>query len=227
MKKLLLVPCAVALSIGLAGCGFTVESQEEEKKPVQTQPAQPEINTPVDEETRLSDLTEEEMRAQLEVFIKVNIEGFEEERKAYLSQDPIDNYELAVLDGYTLIGYETYDSIEFENDKEFHADIQKLVSDKTIEEVKQQIEDIHYNDDVNINELDPKELFDSYFHDSELYLLVEVNQEVKKDIIYVVKEIKGEKFAFALHIPSKEAAEGVIPSFWAMLKTLNQTENLK
>lgn len=35
MKKLLLVPCAVVLSLSLVGCGFNVESQEElSKEPV-------------------------------------------------------------------------------------------------------------------------------------------------------------------------------------------------
>ena len=68
-----------------------------------------------------------------------------------------------------------------------------------------------------VHELTGDAIFDPVFRRAEFFLHAS-NAEVSVNV--VVLDIGGGRFRFTLHIPNQEAAEGIVPSFWAMLKSI-------
>ncbi|MFZ5989977.1 MAG: LysM peptidoglycan-binding domain-containing protein [Bacillota bacterium] len=67
------------------------------------------------------------------------------------------------------------------------------------------------------HELKGEEIFDPFFRNA-LFFLHASNPTFSKNII--VMEIGGSLFRFTMNIPNAEAAEGIVPSFYAMLRTI-------
>ena len=60
-------------------------------------------------------------------------------------------------------------------------------------------------------------IFDPFFSDAEFFLHAS-NPQVSANML--VMEIDGSRFRVFMHIPNREAAEGILPSFWAMLRSI-------
>lgn len=67
------------------------------------------------------------------------------------------------------------------------------------------------------NELTGEEIFDTFFRQSKFFLQAS-DPTLSKNIIVI--EIDGALFKFTISIPNVEAAEGIAPSLYAMLKTI-------
>ncbi|RXT15357.1 hypothetical protein [Ammoniphilus sp. CFH 90114] len=155
-----------------------------------------------------------------EVEIEVILEGMSEKEKAYFTEGTM-NYYMYGLDKFTLVSEEPgKDILLTDYDSDFFVRIEKLDREANIPAFKEQLRQ-SLSSTWTIHDLDPKELFDPYFHDAQLYLLVETPAPQQTNLLYVVKDIDKQRFLFTFHLPNKETAEGIIPRFWAMLKTIN------
>ncbi len=80
----------------------------------------------------------------------------------------------------------------------------------------------------NVIERDPSTVFDEKFRDSEFWLHVDVLQDdgvnVRTTINYLVRVIGGTYYGFFFHMPAKEAAEGLTPSMWAIVATMEAAQ---
>lgn len=150
--------------------------------------------------------------------IPVFVEGITEMREAKLQSGSF-NYDMYVLNNFSLEAEEPSKDVILSNyDSSFYVRIEPLDNHVNVEEYKQQLKE---NLQGIVHELDPNEIFDEFFHDADIYLLQEVKDaNVNVSVTHLVKEYNNKKFKFTIHIPSKEAAEGIGPSLWAMLKTM-------
>jgi LysM repeat protein len=149
--------------------------------------------------------------------IQVNVEGMTEYREATLQRSD-QGYSVYVLDDYTFTGEEPgIDQIFFEYDPSYFVRIEMLPKDADINALKENaLEELRLVGTPD--ELTGVEIFEPFFRNAAFYLQAS-NPTFSKEII--VMSIAGELFRFKLNIPSGVASEGVVPSFLAMLKTVD------
>jgi len=151
--------------------------------------------------------------------LEVTVEGNTEIRKAILNKSD-QGYSIYSLPNFTFSAEEPgKDILFFDNDGNYFVRIEKLPTDVNIEDLRANAEtELKLLNEVN--ELKDEEIFDEYFRKAEFFLHASTS-EVSKNII--VMDINGEIFKYTMHMSNGEAAEGVLPSFFAMLKTIEQT----
>lgn len=149
--------------------------------------------------------------------IAVNVEGTTEYREAVLKHSD-QGYSIYVLENFTFTGEEPgIDQIYFNYDPRYFVRISMLPDDTNISTLKNNaLEELKLVGTPD--ELTGTEIYEPFFRNAAFYLRAS-SRTFSKDII--VMEIAGELFRFALNIPVGEASEGVVPSFLAMLKTVN------
>ncbi len=149
--------------------------------------------------------------------IIVFVEGMTEYREASLRRSD-QGYTIYVLDNFTFTGEEPgIDQIYFNYDPRYFMRIQLLPDDADVEALRaNSMEELRLIGTPD--ELTGSEIYDPFFRQAEFYLTA-ASPSFSKEII--VMEIDGELFRFNLNIPAGEASEGVVPSFQAMLKTID------
>lgn len=149
--------------------------------------------------------------------IEVEIEGMKEYRDATLQRSD-QGYSIYVLDNFTFTGEEPgIDQIFFNYDDRYFSRIQLLPGNTDINTLRASaLEELRLVGTPD--ELTGTEIYDPFFRGAEFYLRSS-SPSFSKEII--VMEIAGELFRFSLNIPAGEASEGVVPSFLAMLKTVD------
>lgn len=153
--------------------------------------------------------------------MEVLIEGEPQNKTAVIMKNKMQNFTFYLLEGFefSLTGDEKA-LISSTMDSNFTLEIGKLgilTPEKFELKIGKKYEGIY-------TKLDPQEIDDDSFKDSELYLLVETGDlslpSRKTNTIYVIKEIDGELMTFIFTIPLKESTEGISPHLWAMAKTV-------
>lgn len=149
--------------------------------------------------------------------IEVEIEGMKEYREASLKRSD-QGYSIYVLDNFTFTGEEPgIDQIFFNYDDRYFVRIQLLPASADVDALRTSA-----LDELRLvgtpEELTGAEIYDPFFREAEFYLRAS-SPSFSKEIILM--EIAGRLFRFSLNIPAGEASEGVVPSFLAMLKTVD------
>lgn len=154
---------------------------------------------------------------ELEVFV----EGEINKRKADLALSDL-SYVMYVLDRFKLVSEEpSRDQLFSEYDDSFFVRIIKLDNEADIEQLKQNSEQALQQTGDLIKE-DPTALHDDFFHDAHYYYIGTMGpkENASGSYIHLVKSIDEQLFKFEFHIPLKEAQEGIVPNFWAMIKSI-------
>ncbi|ANX13846.1 hypothetical protein ABE41_017685 [Fictibacillus arsenicus] len=150
--------------------------------------------------------------------IEVEIEGMKEQRPAELQQSA-NGYHFYMLDLYNFEKEnETTGRIAFANDPTLYATIEKLDPSTDLESLKESSLKSAEEQTGKANDLPATDIYFSYFHDAKFF--VKGVSEEYDVVMYLVKEVEGELLYLSLHIPSKAEMEGVEPSLWAMLETV-------
>ncbi|MGO4888347.1 stalk domain-containing protein [Anaerobacillus sp. MEB173] len=150
--------------------------------------------------------------------IPVFVEGMTDMREAKLKNGNL-NYDMYVLNNFSLEAEEPFRDVLLSNfDSSFFVRIEVLDQKVNMTNYKN---DLKNSLDGKVHDLNPNQIFDSFFHNADFYLLQEAkNGNVNVSITHLVRDYGTKKLKFTIHIPAKEAAEGIGPSFWAMLKTI-------
>lgn len=149
--------------------------------------------------------------------LEVLVEGQVDKRVAHLTVSDLD-YSLFVLENFVLEPEEPgQDVLLFENDDAFFVRIEPMGNNIDVQEIESQIiehaqgsiEEDHHSPLTNVH-----------------YSILEMYESASEmtAIIHVAKDFNGNLFKFTMFIPGTEAAEGVEPSFWAMLETISVGE---
>lgn len=148
--------------------------------------------------------------------IPVIVEGQTEYRQAKLQRSE-QGYYIYVLDRFQFTAEEPGRDLLFSTfDDRFFVRIERLPTNANIEDLRE-------NALAELRligtplEMKGEEIFDPFFRSARFFLHAS-NPTVSKNIILM--EIDGSLFRFTMHLPNAEAAEGIIPSFYAMMKTI-------
>jgi|GEM_PF-4665950 len=148
--------------------------------------------------------------------LEVTVEGITEKRKALLTTSDL-GYNIYVFPIFTFTAEEPGKDVIFANiDDSYFVRIEKII-DPII--VKQQYENAIFElkEIGEIKELKGEIINDQFFRNADFYLTANNNQ-LTKEIILI--KINNNFFKFTLFEPHKEPSEGIIPSFYAMLKSI-------
>lgn len=150
--------------------------------------------------------------------IEVIVEGSKEVRDATLFKSTL-GYNAYVLNNFKASAEESNkDIVFFKNDDSFFMRIEKLDNTTTIDQLKAQSKDLIKHNGT------PQELTmkstDKHIPSGTKFLIHSSNSKLSLNVI--VMEVNGQKYRVFMSLPNKEAAEGVTPSMWAMLKTMTK-----
>ncbi|WP_216830674.1 hypothetical protein [Alkalihalobacterium elongatum] len=214
MKKLKLFVTATLLIGALVACG-TATPEEEAQTPNEGEV----VETPGEGEDQDSNEgVEEPVNDDEEMLLipemkelEVEIEGQVEKRVAHLQVSDL-NYSLFALEGYSLVSEEPgKDVLLMDYDDEFFVRIDPQGKGVDAQEIKNHIIE---NSQGTIDEGYNVPLANVE------YSILELVEGGATAIVHVAKEYNGNLYKFTMFLPSKEAAEGAEPSFWAMLETI-------
>ncbi|RSK27894.1 hypothetical protein EJF36_13960 [Bacillus sp. HMF5848] len=186
-------------------------------EPAQTDQSETEVNQ--DDKGEKTKTTSSEQNREKTKRLEVFVEGITDLREATLYESTQLNYSMYVLDQFSLESEEPgKDILISEYDGDFFVRIETLGNNPNIDAIKTNIK----QSDGTVLELDPTSNLDPYFHKAKLHMLVNTKDanNIHMSAVHVVQNIDDVTFRFTLFIPGKEAAEGIEPSFWAMLKTI-------
>ncbi|MFU8814724.1 MAG: hypothetical protein ACNA7W_05220 [Pseudomonadales bacterium] len=148
--------------------------------------------------------------------LPVTVEGETELRTARLFESP-QNYAIYVLPQIVMTPEEPYRDQAFARvDGEFFMRIERLPEQADTADLRANavMTLAHIG---KVHALQHEQIFDPQFRDAEFFLHAS-NPQVS--VIIFVTEIDGSRFRLTMHIPNREAAEGIVPSFWAMLRSI-------
>jgi hypothetical protein len=147
--------------------------------------------------------------------IELEIEGFKETRVGTLVHGSL-GYYLYTLPNFKLVSEEpNRDLLFFTNDPEFFVRIEGLDPNADPSFLRENAEkELALVGDVV--EKKGQEIAEEFFPSS-IFFLHASNPQHSKNIIVV--SVDGKMFKFTMSMPNKEAAEGVTPAFFSMLKT--------
>lgn|GEM_PF-3577255 len=227
-KKLYTFGVTSLLVISLLGCATqTNEETPTEKTPVVEAPTEQseettnpqtegnnETSAPAEGEAPQDQGNKEKPAATKE--IELIVEGQPEVRKGTLAHGNL-GYYLYTLPNFELVSEEpNKDLLFFTNDPEFFVRIEALDSATDLAQVKENAtEELKLVG--NVVEMKGQEIGEEFFRTAEFFLHAS-NAQLSKNI--VVLSIEGSLYKFTMNMPNKEAAEGVTPSYFAMLKTM-------
>ncbi|MCX7710553.1 MAG: LysM peptidoglycan-binding domain-containing protein [Clostridia bacterium] len=148
--------------------------------------------------------------------IPVTVEGVTEYREATLRRSSL-GYYIYILNNFTFASEEPGRDVVFSNfDDRFFTRIERLPNTADLEQVyENSLTELRL---IGIPfEMKGEEIFDPFFRQA-IYFLVASSSAFSKIIIIMC--IGGALFRFTMFHPNAEAAEGIIPGFYAMLKTI-------
>ena len=148
--------------------------------------------------------------------IPVIVEGETEYHRARLNKSP-QGYYIYVLNNYTFTPEEPGKDVVFSTvDDRFFVRIEKLPVDANINDLRENaLTELRLIGTPH--EMQGTEIFDPFFRTAQFFYQAS-DESISKNIL--VMEIKGSNYRFNMHLPNVEAAEGIIPGFYAMLKTI-------
>lgn len=221
MKKIILI-CTLIVTLGLIGGCTKINSNDLETPIGESKPRiSNEIN---DNQTNENDINDNQTKRESNKKIEVKVEGDVELRDAELIYSDDKKYSLYVLNNYTFSPEEPNKDVILSNfDGDFFVRIEKLDSTANIEKLKEDFSNA-YKTMGNVISREPATVFADKFKDSKLWLHVDIPQSetimTQTTINYLVKDFEGELYSFTFHMPLKEASEGITPSLWAMVSTM-------
>ncbi|TWI59198.1 hypothetical protein [Halalkalibacter nanhaiisediminis] len=215
--KRFVIRCSIFLLLGLTACGTTTQVNEEtvggeqieepavepDKEPDSRQEPNQEEDTAAPGASDASDVKD----------IPVYVEGETEMRTAQFHRSEL-GYGVYVLEDYKLESEEpNRDVIISQLDESFFTRVTTHGTEVNADELKQAIID-HANGEIT------KEI-DVPLDGVEYAFLEEVtSNDQKTSVIHVAKEYEGQLVGYTVFLPLKEAVEGIGPSMWAMLDTV-------
>lgn len=239
MRKLVILAISIVMAVTLSACGLGSKTSVDQGSPEQTQTptngqkangqraeSKEQPNSKGQANTNDTGGADAPTSSQKDLSkkIEVVVEGEKELRPANLAKSRTLDYEIYVLDGYSLEAEEPgKDVILSKFDGEFFVRIEKL-SEKTNIAQYQSQQKAGFSQVGKVTDIEPATLSHKGFQDAKFCFLTEAgevkNGQTKTSIIYLVKEFNGKLFDISLYMPLKEAAEGITPSLWAMLSTM-------
>ena len=148
--------------------------------------------------------------------LPVSVEGTIEYRLAQLYRSD-QNYNIYVLDNYKFTAEEPGSDVLFSTlDDSFFVRIQRLPLEDDLSDLRQTMS-LSLSSTGEPRELTGAEFSDPFFHTSKVILSAS-NEEIT--VYSILKEIEGVLFRFTMFFPHSEAAEGIIPGFYAMMTTI-------
>ncbi len=214
-KKLTTLLFMILLVLSMIAC--TPAEPTPEENPTEDQTPDP----GTEQEEGEQEAPDEQIGADLPQTIEINlmVEGMEETRTGTLAFGSM-GYYLYTLPDFQLEAEEpNRDVLFFTHDPEFFVRIEAIGNDADLDFVRKNAEE-ELQHMGQVVEMKGQEIWDEYFRES-VFFLHSSQSDFTKNII--VKEVEGSLYKFTMHIPNKEAAEGVTPSLYAMLKTLKNT----
>jgi len=152
-----------------------------------------------------------------EMTIEFTLEGMKESRKAVLADSSL-GYYLYTMENFKLASEEpNRDLLYFTNDDEYSVRIEPIAAkDLNAQELRQNAED-ELKELGTVNEMKGEQIFDPFFRNAEFFLHAS-DSKLSKNIVLI--KMEGTYFKLTFNLKNGEAAEGVTPSFYAMLKTI-------
>lgn len=148
--------------------------------------------------------------------LEVSVEGEVEAREAALARSP-QGYAIYVLPQVEFTPEEPGRDVVFARvDDRFFVRIERLDPTAPLLAMRADAE-------LELSALGPVEvvtgsaLQDPFFQSADFFLQASSPELTK---LIVVLPIEGVRYRFSLHLPLAEAAEGIVPSFWAMLRSI-------
>jgi hypothetical protein len=196
-----------------AGCAERPEA-ERRKAPDATQPAgtaPPPASTSADPATQPGPVALDET-----TLLEVKVEGETELREARLFVSP-QGYAIYVLPQIVMTPEEPYSDQAFARvDAEFFVRIERLDPARSLTALRNNAH-LALRDIGRAHKLKGDAIFDPLFRNADIFMHAS-NPQVSVNIIVI--DLDGSRFRFMMHIPNREAAEGIVPSFWAMLRSI-------
>jgi hypothetical protein len=148
--------------------------------------------------------------------LEVAVEGETELREAQLWVSP-QGYAIYVLPQIVMTQEEPGRDQAFARiDGEFFVRIERLDPEANVAALRNNAR-LALRDIGRVHTLEGEGIFDPLFREAEFFLHAS-NPQVSVNILVI--DIDGSRFRFMMHIPNREAAEGITPSFWAMLRSI-------
>lgn len=148
--------------------------------------------------------------------IPVFVEGKKEYRQAKLQRSE-QGYYIYTLANYQFTAEEPGNDVIFSTiDDNFFVRIQRRALDANISELKQNAI-LSLKDIGEARELSGEEISDPFFRTNKFFLNAS-NNEIS--VNRILKEIDGSLFNFTMFLPSTQATEEIMFSFYAMMKTI-------
>lgn len=148
--------------------------------------------------------------------LEVSVEGEVEAREATLARSP-QGYAIYVLPQIEFTPEEPGRDVAFARvDDRFFVRVERLDPAAPLLAMRADAE-------LELSALGPVEvvtgsaLQDPFFQSADFFLQASSAELTK---LIVVLPIEGVRYRFSLHLPLAEAAEGIVPSFWAMLRSI-------
>jgi hypothetical protein len=192
-----------AVVLMLAGCGERAAAPQapaDPHPPATLEPASIAQPGPLEDTTRLD----------------VIVEGETEAREARLWVSP-QGYAIYVLPQIVMTEEEPGRDQAFARvDGEFFVRIERLDPQAYIGSLRNNAR-LALRDIGRVYALQGEDIFDPLFREAEFFLHAS-DPTVRVNLLVV--EIDGSRFRIMMHIPNREAAEGIVPSFWAMLRSI-------
>jgi hypothetical protein len=150
------------------------------------------------------------------IWLTVEVEGVAEQREARLWISP-QGYAIYVLPQIVMTSEEPNTDQAFARiDGEFFVRVERLDPESNVRGLRNNAR-LALRDIGRVVELEGEGIVDPLFRDAEFFMHAS-NPQVSANII--VMDIDGSRYRFFMHIPNREAAEGIMPSFWAMLRSI-------
>jgi hypothetical protein len=148
--------------------------------------------------------------------LEVTIEGVRELREARRFVSP-QGYAIYVLPQIVMTPEEPYSDQAFARvDGEFFVRIERLDPETSITALRNNAH-LALRDIGRVHKLEGDAIVDPLFRTAEFFMHAS-NPQVSINIIVI--DLDGSRFRFTMHVPNREAAEGIVPSFWAMLRSI-------
>lgn len=213
MKKTIAIIIAVFIIFSLVACNGGVPESPANEDNLEESTKENNEESP---DKDLGESIEGKLELPEKKMLPMTLEGMEEEREATLNKSKY-GYYIYILDGYTFNETDTGKSVITMNyDPKFNAEIELLAGDLDKETWQVDSKGV-LSEFGEVHEIKPEEHFHEYFRDAEYYLLA---SSTKGSVIYMLHEVDNTLVQYKINIPSKEAAEGAVPSLWTMLKTI-------
>jgi hypothetical protein len=201
--------------VGLLTAACTERPQlEGDGAPEATQPT--DAVPPRAESMRASTTQPDPLALDETALLEVTVEGETELREARLFVSP-QGYAIYVLPQIVMTPEEPYSDQAFARvDGEFFVRIERLDPEASINALRNNAH-LALRDIGRVHKLEGDAIFDPLFRNAEFFMHAS-NPQVSINLIVI--DLDGSRFRFMMHIPNREAAEGIVPSFWAMLRSI-------